>query len=99
MQPLVKKQEYLRKQQYRGFALFAVGGIAAYFLLPLGLLAIVGLWLCWSAMWKLLRSKCDECGYNIGWLNPLTNAKCRECDTIYYEQPQLPKDNDEFWSR
>ncbi len=98
MQPLVKNQEDLRKQQYQGFALFAVGGIAAYFFVPLSLIALVGLWLGWSAMWKLLRSKCDECGYNIGWLNPVSNSKCRKCGAVYYEQSKLPEDNDEFWS-
>ena len=75
----------------------AVGAVGGYLFPPVGILILVGLFLYWRSTWKILSTKCSQCGYKIGRLNSLSNRSCRNCNKVYFEEAPKSEGNDEFW--
>jgi len=88
MNELLSEQNHLKSRMKSGVILIALGVLGGLLFVPFVLVSVYGLYRYWSAGWKVMRSKCPECGAKVGYLQPVINYQCRNCKTVFIEPPK-----------
>ncbi len=83
----LERQERFERHQKISFLAMAAGALGAFLIMPLGLLALLAVLYYWYCTWKIVTSKCPNCGQNVGRVSSTFNNSCRSCGELFVEPP------------